>query len=474
MSYNLVNPTTGALTRVSGNITSNIIPANASSSNKLVAKSDIIIKHNYSMVGTASLEDDIKTFVTALIALGTNTYAGYFNRSGNLGSAGNYCITVYAEEGTSTFATGYIVFGAGAMGKVQYEVSYYKPVGSSVEWNIKKLVTESDTAKRKDVTVTATASIENDIKTLLDELIAETSGSYIGSFTRTGNTSGYYSVSVSNTWNVTGIVSICGAVSAAYRVAKFKNTAQGAYTYLVEKLITENEAILRHPISIPVESGTTFNDVWSALQYQLIHTDWTFLTSSEWNSASGGYELQGYYWGDYCAAHTANNNVIITGTITWGAKPHTFSAYHDPTVPAWKININGEELMYSANNITVTKDVSAGRRIFVRNIGNTDIGALYNALQACDLLNRPSTGIFNWTIQQARTCSLGTPYDGNHWTNPVTAGELAYFQNPRISTINSGTSEWWLFWSDGNVYGSCNMWGETTPLCTYVALEYII
>lgn len=142
MSYNLVNPTTGALTQVSGNIRQDIIPANASANNKLVAKSDIVIKYNYSMVGTASLEDDIKTFVTALIALGANTYAGYFNRSGTLGTAGNYSITVYAEEGTSTFASGYIALGAGAMGKIQYEVSYYKPASSSEEWTINKLVSE--------------------------------------------------------------------------------------------------------------------------------------------------------------------------------------------------------------------------------------------------------------------------------------------------------------------------------------------
>ena len=40
MSYNLVNPTTGALTKVSGNISSNIIPSNASANNKLVTDSD--------------------------------------------------------------------------------------------------------------------------------------------------------------------------------------------------------------------------------------------------------------------------------------------------------------------------------------------------------------------------------------------------------------------------------------------------
>lgn len=139
------------------------IPSNASSSNKLVAKSDAVIKHNYSMVGTASLEDDIKTFVTALIALGANTYVGFFNRSGNLGTAGNYSITIYAEEGTSTFASGYIALGAGAMGKTQYEVSYYKPTGSSEEWTIKKLVTESENNFKYQVCVTD--SDLNDIKT---------------------------------------------------------------------------------------------------------------------------------------------------------------------------------------------------------------------------------------------------------------------------------------------------------------------
>ena len=163
MSYNLVNSTTGALTRVSGNITSNIIPANASDHNKLVAKSDAVTKYNYSMVGTASLEDDIKTFVTALIALGSNTYGGYFNRSGNLGTAGNYCITVYAEEGTSTFASGYITFGAGATGKAQYIVSYYKPASSSAEWTINKLVTAAENNFTYQVCVTD--SDLNNIKT---------------------------------------------------------------------------------------------------------------------------------------------------------------------------------------------------------------------------------------------------------------------------------------------------------------------
>lgn len=135
----------GHFTQVTvGGTLGNIVPSDASASNKLVAKSDAVTKYNYTMAGTASLEDDIKAFVTVLIALGANTYVGFFNRGGNLGTAGNYSITVYAEEGTSTFASGYIALGAGAMGKTQYEVSYYKPAGSSEEWTIKKLVTAGE------------------------------------------------------------------------------------------------------------------------------------------------------------------------------------------------------------------------------------------------------------------------------------------------------------------------------------------
>lgn len=154
----------GHFTQVTvGGTLGNIVPSDASASNKLVAKSDIVTKYNYSMAGTASLEDDIKAFVTALIALGANTYVGFFNRSGSLGTAGNYSITVYAEEGTSTFASGYIALGAGAMGKTQYIVSYYKPAGSSEEWTIKKLVTESENNFKYQVITTD--SDLNNIKT---------------------------------------------------------------------------------------------------------------------------------------------------------------------------------------------------------------------------------------------------------------------------------------------------------------------
>ena len=422
------------------------IPANASSSNKLATASDVSAVAS----DVSAIEDVIPSGATSSNKLATaSDISGITEKIPSGASSSNKLATASDITGITE-----------------------KIPSNATSSN--KLVATSDTAKRKNVSVTATASIENDIKTLLDELVAEASGSYVGSFTRTGNTSGHYSVSVSSTWNVAGIVSICGAVSNAYRVAKFKNTEQGDYAYRIEKLVTENEATLRHPISVPVASGVTLSNIFDALQYQLINTDWTFLTSSDWNTASGGFELQGYYWGEYTAAHTTGNYVMVTGTVGWAAKPHIFSAYHDVTVPAWKIEIDGEEMIYNANNIIVTRDTYSERRIFVRNTGDTTIGALYAALDAVGLLNRPATGGIYWTIQLKHTYDLGAPYNASHWTDTLTVGQLSYFQNPRLSVVDSSRNEWWLFWNDGNVYCACNMWGETDPLCTYVALEYVV
>lgn len=148
--------------------------------------------------------------------------------------------------------------------------SIYGPLIPSNASASNKLVAASDTVKRKDVTITATASIEDDIKTLLDTLIAETSGVYAGYFTRTGNTSGHYSVSIVGTWNVVGIVSICGATSAAYRVAKFKNTEQGAYTYTIEQLAPV-DTVQSGTYTIPAQ--TIANGAYAELEIPLVPND---------------------------------------------------------------------------------------------------------------------------------------------------------------------------------------------------------
>jgi len=68
------------------------IPANASSSNQLVAKSDTVIKYDYRATGTDNVYNDIKALCNQLIGLGVNTYVGSFLRLGK--THGHYSITV--------------------------------------------------------------------------------------------------------------------------------------------------------------------------------------------------------------------------------------------------------------------------------------------------------------------------------------------------------------------------------------------
>lgn len=235
-----------------------VIPSNASASNKLVAKSDIVTKYNYTMVGTASLEDDIKTFVTALIALGANTYVGFFNRSGSLGTAGNYNITIYAEEGTSTFASGYIALGAGALGKTQYIVSYYKPTGSSEEWTIKQLATEKDM-------IASSSSIQS-IQALLEEVQPQNwgAGTYQGALIINGWGVGTYQMTKTNNTSANHKTVIYGTFSTATENAQpfiatytSSNTWNIIYTALKSYVDAKVREVYRVPYNISIANFLT-------------------------------------------------------------------------------------------------------------------------------------------------------------------------------------------------------------------------
>lgn len=142
MSYNLVNPTTGALTKVSGNISSNIIPSNASASNKLVAKSDIIIRHNYSITGTTDAIADTKALVNHIITLGVGTYAGEFKRSGV--TFGSYRLTYLIDGIYAKSVSGLVTYSINVSADATYQVSYVEDIehGTPPEWKIEKLATE--------------------------------------------------------------------------------------------------------------------------------------------------------------------------------------------------------------------------------------------------------------------------------------------------------------------------------------------
>ena len=201
--------------------------------------SNTVTRHNYSVQGTTDAIADTKALVSHIATLDVGTYAGEFKRTGI--TFGSYRLTYFIDGIYAKSVSGIVTYSINANDDATYQVSYVEDIehGTPPVWKIEKLITSGDVVKRKDVSLTPTSSIENDIRTLLDMLIAEATGTYAGAFTRTENTSGHYSVSVLNTWNVMGIVSVCGATSEAYRVAKYKSTEQGAYTYQVVKIPAE-------------------------------------------------------------------------------------------------------------------------------------------------------------------------------------------------------------------------------------------
>lgn len=139
MSYNLVNPTTGALTRVAGNISSNIIPANANAHNKLVAKSDVIIRHDYSITGTTDAIADTKALVNHIITLGVGTYAGEFKRTGITFSS--YRLTYFMDGTYTRSVSGLVTYSINASTDATYQISYVEDVehGTAPVWKIVSL-----------------------------------------------------------------------------------------------------------------------------------------------------------------------------------------------------------------------------------------------------------------------------------------------------------------------------------------------
>lgn len=143
MSYNLVDPSTGDLTQVAGGINTAIIPSNASASNKLVAKSDTVIRHDYSITGTTDAIADTQALVNHIITLGVGTYAGEFKRSGI--TFGTYRLTYLIDGIYSKSVSGLVTYSINASTDATYQVSYVEDIehGTPPEWKIVKLAADS-------------------------------------------------------------------------------------------------------------------------------------------------------------------------------------------------------------------------------------------------------------------------------------------------------------------------------------------
>lgn len=234
----------------------------------------------------------------------------------------------------------------------------------------------------------------------------------------------------------------------------------------IEQLITQKNTIRRDIVSPPI---ATQNCLWAYMIQQLGQTDWSFLTVDM--CAYGKYEIIGVCWGTYQATKFTDNSFLIKGTLLYDKEPHVFEVFYDAPNNHWHWELDGEGLKYLQNNILITYKMShvnngftIPAEITVRNVAKTTIGNLYNALDTCDLLNRPSTGIIAWDLTRTHN-GVDLPKIKRGFPQIASADELdisgsIYLQNVRIGEIDHSTAMWWCTWNDGNIYEAGNMYGE--------------
>jgi hypothetical protein len=236
--------------------------------------------------------------------------------------------------------------------------------------------------------------------------------------------------------------------------------------------------VIHKDITIQVESGVTINTMFSALAYQLNHTDFSFLLAHPRQTATGIYELSGYYWGQYTATHGRNdandNNITITGVIDWGSHPKHFSAFYS-TNTGWVFEIDGQEYVVEGSGITLTRDSTTGRKYYMTQYAATTIQVIYDTLNYYELIGRPMKGIFNWKMNMAHNYTYVTNATVNAGTGTLNAGQICFFADPRIDAPNETDSTWRVRWNDGVSAFAVNLWGEAaaTAECTWCSLEIL-
>lgn len=186
MSYNLVNPTTGALTKVSGNITSNIIPANASASNKLITQFDVVKRISYSITGTSDAIEDTKALVNHVLTLGSGSYIGEFKRTGI--TFGSFRLTHFVDGDGDISVSGTVTYSIGNSNDATYQISYLLANGTTY-WNIERLsainsITPDSTAPVMSGTVYN--QFVQKAQTTVTDIVSQSAGAY-SSLTRRGN-----------------------------------------------------------------------------------------------------------------------------------------------------------------------------------------------------------------------------------------------------------------------------------------------
>ena len=206
--------------------------------------------------------------------------------------------------------------------------------------------TDARAVRKYDYTMTGTTDVITDIQVLCAQLVSLGDNTYSGEFFRSGQTSGHYSISVKHSNNslfVNGIVTLGQDI----------NTASTWTVHRLNDVYHIRESIINKNIVVSAPS-TPPSNVYDALYYQLASADWTFLYQNKpvGTTATGKFELSGYYWGNYTATYNYANVIAVTGSIDWNSAPHSFSALYDSST--WRITIDRERLEYNSNGLLVT------------------------------------------------------------------------------------------------------------------------
>lgn len=362
--------------------------------NKILNDKETARKFDVTIDATSNPINDIKTIVNQLVSMSTKTttYCGSIYRAssgGVQGCFGNYDISVYVvdsgEYADNTHVNGTLTFGMGGMSNVEntYSVSCSVDVvnGGTIYWNIQPLAIEEGNIRYKVLPT------NTDLNTITDE--------------------GMYSLYVENASNSHSprIGWLQLIVIKMNNDSKFQNQILYTNTECFRRYNGNNawsaweQDVFQHDIIVNSPSELLANG-YDSIVYALNHADWSFLTSHGSETASGHFQLGGYWFGMYTANHIGSYCIVVNGVACWSGIPIRFSAYHDPTTLAWTVRCDETVTI----NAQISSDANGNLPIFnllptndveIISLRGTDVNSNY-------IPSRDSSGywwcqIFTWT-----------------------------------------------------------------------------
>ena len=315
--------------------------------------------------------------------------------------------------------------------------------------------TDARAVRKYDYTMTGTTDVITDIQVLCAQLVSLGDNTYSGEFFRSGQTSGHYSISVKHSNNslfVNGIVTLGQDI----------NTASTWTVHRLNDVYHIRESIINKNIVVSAPS-TPPSNVYDALYYQLASADWTFLYQNKpiGTTATGKFELSGYYWGNYTATYNYANVIAVTGSIDWNSAPHSFSALYDSST--WRITIDGERLEYNSNGLLVT---SRGDNRTYRVVCNrAPFNLVGSQLQTFGLYGRQAFGRvgleMNVNIPYKDTDLIALTNNTYNWP----AGDIYWWSNPIFYPADMSSSVWPMYAQNDNHFYKMELWGTLWDQC---------